>query len=175
MIAEAQSHASDSARAEAANHLEVTEALGLVLGEDTRSLSAWRDAALETGRSWTDVVLEQLVTRSHASRSACDAFGVSSLPADLNPEEKRAITSAIYRLAVIFVRINRRHQDFDFDGALRFVTFCVDQVGRKISEGGEMALLKAVEVAEIPDSAPPDHAMHGTAASREPNPIFALA
>jgi hypothetical protein len=147
--------------ADAADQLDVAEALGLILGEDTRSLEALRDMAVETGRSWNDVVLEQLVSRRHGSEGI---LGADSLPSDLNLEEKRAIASSIHRLAVVLQRINRRHQDFDFDAALRFVTFCVDQVRRKIMEGGEAAVLKALDAADIAGSAPPDCSTHGAAA-----------
>jgi hypothetical protein len=148
----------------AANQLEVTEALGLILGEDTRSLAALRDIASETGRGWNDVVLERLVMKWARTHSPEGIFGANSLPSDLNLEEKRTITSSIHRLAIVFERINRRHQDFDFDAALRFVAFCVDQVRGKIAEGGEAAVLQALEAAEIPGGAPPDCAMHGAAA-----------
>ena len=164
-IAEIQSHPSNNMREEKiANPLQVIEALGPILGVDARSLNAWRDAALETGRSWTDVVLEQLVMNAARSQGSAEIFGADSLPSDLPSDEKRAVTSSIYRLAVTFDRIKQRDQDFDFDAALRFVTFCVDQVGRKLKEGGEAAVLRALEAAEIPGGAPPEFSPHGAAA-----------
>jgi hypothetical protein len=164
-MAEMQSHPSSNMRAEEiANPVEVIEALGPILGADARSLNAWRDAALETGRSWTDVVLEQLVMNAARSQSSAEILGADPLPSDLPSDEKRAVTSSIYRLAVTFDRIKQRDQHFDFDAALRFVTFCVDQVGRRLTEGGEAAVLKALEAAEIPGSAPPEFSQHGAAA-----------
>jgi hypothetical protein len=164
-MGETQSHPSTCKREEeTANQLEVIEALGLVLGEDTRSLDAWRNIALETGRSWNDVVLEQLVIKCTRRHSSGGIFGAESLPSDLSPEEKRGVTSSIHCLAVVFERISRRNQDFDFDAALRFVTFCVDQVRRRIVERGDVAVLKALEVADIPGGAPPDYSTHSAAA-----------
>jgi hypothetical protein len=164
-MAETQCHPSSDMRDEkAANPAEVIEALGPILGADARSLGAWRNAALETGRSWTDVVLEQLVMQAAQGQGSAEIFGASSLPSDLPSDEKRAVTSAIYRLAVIFDRIKRRDRDFDPDAALRFAMFCVDQVGRRLIEGGESAVLRALEVAEIADAPLPDFSPRDAAA-----------
>ena len=154
-MAEALSHPPSSRRDETiANPAEVTDALGPILGEDARALAALREVALETGRSWGDVVLEQLVAKFERRQSSGGIFGAYALSSDLEAEEKQAITSAIHSLAVVFERIERRDQGFDFDAALRFVAFCVDQVRRKITEAGEGA--PALEAAAIAAAPPPD-------------------
>jgi hypothetical protein len=165
-MAEAQSHPSSGRRDEViANPAEVTEALGPILDEDARALAALREVALETGRSWGDVVLEQLVAKFERRQSSGGIFGAYALPSDLKAEEKQAITSAIHSLAVVFERIERRDQGFDFDAALRFVTFCIDQVRRKMTEAGEGALeAAAIAAATPPDLLPTAPRLEGAAA-----------